>query len=228
MASGDLAPAPVWSELATFDARRWRGAVDCIVSGDPCTPNSTAGRMAGPGDDRFLAEQVVRVFDESGACRLFRENVPGNVDQQLAAFVPPLERLGCRVAVGIFSASEAGASHRRERLFLMADADSRGCWPEGDPEVGADDAMQYRIDVAGRLFAPGPADAAWPQILRDAPALEPGVRRVADGLAHRVDRLRACGGGAVPLVAAYAWRTLSALLAEDRATRTTALVEMAA
>lgn len=39
-------------------------------------------------------------------------------------------------------------------------------------------------------------------------ALKPAVHRMADGMANRVDRLRACGNGVVPLVAAYAFRTL--------------------
>jgi len=39
---------------------------------------------------------------------------------------------------------------------------------------------------------------------------EPSVCRGADGLAHRVDRLRLCGNGVVPLVAAHAFRILAA------------------
>ena len=38
---------------------------------------------------------------------------------------------------------------------------------------------------------------------------EPDVDRVVNGLANRVDRLRAIGNGQVPAVAALAWRTLS-------------------
>ncbi len=37
---------------------------------------------------------------------------------------------------------------------------------------------------------------------------EPDVGRVADGVAHRVDRLRCIGNGQVPIVAATAWREL--------------------
>lgn len=40
-----------------------------------------------------------------------------------------------------------------------------------------------------------------------------GFRRVADGLADRMDRLRLCGNGVVPLEAAYALRTLATRLA---------------
>ena len=41
-------------------------------------------------------------------------------------------------------------------------------------------------------------------------AIEPNVGRVADGVAARVDRLKAIGNGQVPLCAATAWRILSA------------------
>lgn len=44
---------------------------------------------------------------------------------------------------------------------------------------------------------------------------EPAVGRVADGVAHRVDRLRAIGNGQVPAVAALAWTELLRRLKED-------------
>ena len=40
--------------------------------------------------------------------------------------------------------------------------------------------------------------------------VEPALGRVANGVAHRVDRLTAIGNGQVPAVAALAWRTLMA------------------
>jgi DNA (cytosine-5)-methyltransferase 1 len=40
-------------------------------------------------------------------------------------------------------------------------------------------------------------------------AVEPNVGRVADGVAARVDRLKAIGNGQVPLCAATAWRLLN-------------------
>mgnify|MGYP000033995807 CR=1 FL=1 len=60
-------------------------------------------------------------------------------------------------------------------------------------------------------FPPGPQDGeGWQFFLRLAPDLEPAICRNADGLANRVDRLRLCGNGVVPLAAAYALRTLAA------------------
>ena len=40
-------------------------------------------------------------------------------------------------------------------------------------------------------------------------SVEPAVGRVAHGVAHRVDRLKAIGNGQVPLCAATAWRLLT-------------------
>lgn len=125
--------APVWSDVGTFDARAFCGGVDLVTSGDPCQPNSVAGSRKGDSDDRWLIDQVLRVFSDSGASRLFRENVTGNSDGQLQALVPALESMGCRVAAGIFSAEEVGASHRRERLFIMADRAGGGFGEFGLP-----------------------------------------------------------------------------------------------
>ena len=56
---------------------------------------------------------------------------------------------------------------------------------------------------------PGPADYdLWARVLTEAPSLEPAVCRMAHELAYRVDRLRACGNGVVPLVAAVSFLAL--------------------
>lgn len=63
-------------------------------------------------------------------------------------------------------------------------------------------------------WPPGP-NASWtgiPEHIWPSEA-QSEVRGVADGMASRVDRLRACGNGVVPLAAAHAFRTLTAALA---------------
>ena len=94
------------------------------------------------------------------------------------------------------------------------------CQPYVDDADGAR-SQGWRDDIgehAGErpAWPPGPGDAdGWERYLRCAPDLEPAVRRGADGLAHRVDRLRLCGNGVVPLVAAHALRTLASELLAD-------------
>lgn len=93
----------------------------------PARTTSTAGKQLGAGGTRFLIPEVLRVVDQCRPLRLFRENVPGNAAGQLAALVPPLERMGYRVECGLFSSAETGASHGRKRMFVMADlADAEG------------------------------------------------------------------------------------------------------
>jgi DNA (cytosine-5)-methyltransferase 1 len=75
----------------------------------------------------------------------------------------------------------------------------------------------------GGLFPPGPHERErWRDVLARSPELEPAFRRVADGLASRldfarVDRLRLLGNGVVPLEAGYAVRTLATRLARRSA-----------
>lgn len=363
MEAGWLHPAPVWSDMLSFDARPWRGLVHILASGDPCQDNSVAGKRAGSDGERFLAPEVCRLAAECRPDIIFRENVPGNADGQLNAIVPPLEGLGYRVAAGIFSSAETGNTMRRERLFIMAERqdepgwmgagpereclpDAGGCggdveitssarsghydaapcgcgWQSmdtgatclrcGDRSTGADGTIPAGRDVArpighieagrepdtgeeaggrslgqfggsgremgsaigggnGRFAAdegwgsieraavdragggsqrqmvgtacqqlqgrdtstrasqtlppaviPGPTDSRWIDVLDRFPELQPALseeeaqshlRRGIDAMAHRVERLRATGNGVDPLVAAYAFLSLDALLRE--------------
>ena len=130
-------------------------------------------------------------------------------------------------------ASLADAAGGRQQGDTEPDEQSQR---DGAPAQRRDDALRCDADVddadgagsqgwgdeprehAGERSAwpPGPGDAGgWRQFLRHAPDLEPSLRRGADGLAHRVDRLRLCGNGVVPLVAAHALRTLAAQLLAD-------------
>ena len=99
----------------------------------------------------------------------------------------------------------------------VADADAGRCaqcdagqWGLSKPDAGgetisdADEAgceQQRRAEPDGsEQFAPE-RGGWW--------GAEPGVGRVADGVAARVDRLAALGNGQVPSVAALAWRVLA-------------------
>ena len=120
MEDGTLDPAPVWSDLRTFDAKPWRGKVDILSGGFPCQPHSVAGRKKGKDDSRELSGEVYRIAEELGYPTLFLENVPGIMRFYYDNIRPSLQEMGYTVKEGLFTANETGAPHRRQRLFILA------------------------------------------------------------------------------------------------------------
>lgn len=102
-----------------------------------------------------------------------------------------------------------------------------------EPSAGKQPLLQSEHGACGKyLFPPGPSDIdGWRSALAASPELEPAFRRMADGLASRldigrVDRLRMLGNGVVPLQAAYAIRTLATRLAARGSAGAARLVRM--
>ncbi|MGJ2639774.1 DNA cytosine methyltransferase, partial [Salmonella enterica subsp. enterica serovar Paratyphi A] len=129
MEQGLLHPAPVWSDARSFDGRRWRGCVDGLIGGIPCQPHSLAGRKQGSLDERDLWQPTRRIIAQSGVWFVLIENVSGmlaaGADEVAGAerIWRDLRKLGFAVEIGLFTAAEVGASHERERVFILAVAD---------------------------------------------------------------------------------------------------------
>lgn len=143
MEAGVINPAPIWSDMLTFDGSAWRGKVDCVIAGFPCQDLSVAGARKGlDGERSGLFFNVLDVADDCGAQLLILENVAG-IASATATVVDPeegeLEERAASRVVGeladrgwsaewiTLSASEVGASHRRARWFCFA-------WRVVDPE----------------------------------------------------------------------------------------------
>jgi DNA (cytosine-5)-methyltransferase 1 len=77
--AGYFAPAPIWTDLRSFDARPFRGAFDIVLAGYPCQPFSAAGKRGGADDPRHLWPDVARVIGECRPEWVFLENVAGHV-----------------------------------------------------------------------------------------------------------------------------------------------------
>ena len=120
--AGYFAPAPIWDDLRTFDARPWAGRIDTLLAGYPCQPFSAAGKRLGEDDERHLWPEVARCARElgDGLEWIFLENVAGHVSLGLETVLRELWDMGFTPAAGLFSAGETGAPHERLRIFIVA------------------------------------------------------------------------------------------------------------
>ena len=240
MEDSALDQAPIWDDLATLDGKLWRGKVDLISAGFPCQPASAAGQRKGRADDRWLWPAVARIIRDVGPRYVFLENVRGllSVDDGHAfgEVLGDLADLGFDAEWGCFRASDVGAPHRRERVFVLAHTKLPERWslndtrredwghalPQGNESAGGTGKRSEKVAHAEcererqdefPAWPPGPKDdAGWRQVLAArpdlAPTVEPQLRGLADGMAPRVDRLRAAGNGVVPQQVALAFREL--------------------
>lgn len=133
-----LDSAPVWSDLATFDGRRWRGLVDLITAGLPCQPFSAAGAGRGLEDERHLWPHMRRVIEEVQPGYVFLENVPQVISKRwLDHVLADLAEMGFDAEWGCLSAAAVGAPHKRDRFWLVAHRHQSGCGGERLPVGGA-------------------------------------------------------------------------------------------
>ena len=149
MESGQLPPAPIFTNLKTFPAEVFRDRCDLITGGYPCQPFSAAGMRKGEDDPRHLWPFIRRHIAAIRPHRVFFENVEGHISLGLSSVIADLEEDCYRSAWGIFSAREVGAPHQRKRVFIMADTDN-GQRELKDQEIRArrDSAVDGCADLA--------------------------------------------------------------------------------
>ena len=116
-----LAPFPIWDDVQTFDGRPWRGAVDVVSGGFPCTDISAAGKGAGiDGEASGMWRHMARIVDEVRPRHVFVENSPLLVRRGLARVLGDLAAMGYDARWGIIGAADVGAPHQRDRIWIVA------------------------------------------------------------------------------------------------------------
>jgi len=120
---GFLPPFPIWDDVCTFDGRPWRGVVDVVSGGFPCQDISAAGKGAGiDGERSGLWGQMARIIGEVRPQYVFVENSPLLVGRGLARVLADLAEMGFDARWGVVGACDVGAPHRRERIWIVANA----------------------------------------------------------------------------------------------------------
>ena len=94
--------------------------VDIITGGYPCQPFSNAGSRKGKNDDRHLWPYVRDALHALRPRYAILENVSGHLTLGLADVLADLTQIGWDAEWGTYRASDIGAPHRRERVFIIA------------------------------------------------------------------------------------------------------------
>ena len=185
---------PIWDDVRTFDGRKWRGIVDVISGGFPCQDISTAGganREGLDGDKSGLWGDMRRIIDEVRPRYTLIENSPALTFRGLDRVLADLAAIRFDARWGVFSAADAGARHRRERIWVAGinrDTDQKPKLPQRQFQVGGFEPLR---EMQRRGWSP-----------------EDRMVGTSDGVAHWVDRFGAIGNGQVPAVVVLAWRSL--------------------
>jgi DNA (cytosine-5)-methyltransferase 1 len=228
---GILPVAPIFTDVREFvqsgAAAEYRGFADVVSGGFPCQPFSVAGKQLGAADPRNMWPATIAVIRAVRPRFAFLENVPAILSSgYFGTILGDLAESGYDCRWRILSAGEMGAPHLRNRLWIVAYADSRRLL-ECDQSQRTISKFDTNADVAyphgtGRLqqWQPVTNENEYSAIecscgesiesLRNkADVPKPIICGVDDGMAYRVDRLKAIGNGQVPSVAAAAWQLLT-------------------
>ena len=216
MEEARLPAAPIWTDITTFDFSAWKG-VEGIAGGYPCTPFAHNGKRLGTSDSRFIWTYIARGIETIRPIWCFFENVPTHLGSGFIEVSKDLFSLGYEVAATLVSAQEVGASHDRERLFVLAV--ERSALANANKirnkkrvsNINETSRSGSYVDISYN-YPPRPQSEDW----RKIPAnLQPSLpksefRRVVNGVGDRVDlsridRITILGNGVVPNQAAYAW-----------------------
>jgi DNA (cytosine-5)-methyltransferase 1 len=125
METGQLVPAPIFTDIKTFPAHLFRGCVDIITGGYPCQPFSAAGKRLGTEDSRHLWPYILDHIKAIRPVRCMFENVEGHISLGLRGVIGDLESASYNSTWGIFSAAEVGAPHQRKRVYILANAEGQ-------------------------------------------------------------------------------------------------------
>jgi DNA (cytosine-5)-methyltransferase 1 len=141
---------------------------------------------------------MARIICEIQPRFVFVENSPMLTSRGLGRVLGDLASMGFDARWGVLGASEVGANHRRERIWIVANA-MRQRWSGSKVYTSTKKSGPWSNEQFARL-------------LQDSEKLAiptSSGRGIHDGVASKVDRLKAIGNGQVPLCASTAWRILN-------------------
>jgi len=196
--------------------------VDVICGGFPCQDISLASRTGAgiSGKKSGLWSEFSRIIGLARPKYVIIENSPVLSSRGLDRVLADLATLGYDAEWSVVPASAVGAPHRRDRLWIVAYANCEHDAMRGDREDLPEGVACRESDTGGSLgdcwqgceaeSGQGACDGPATIETTDWWEAEPDVDRVADGVPHRVDRLRCLGNAVVPQIVEQIGRLIMA------------------
>ena len=219
---GLLESFPIWDDVQTFDGKPWKGIVDVVSGGFPCQDISAAGKGAGiDGERSGMWKEMARIICEVRPKFVFVENSPMLIHRGLGTVLGDLAKLGFDAEWGVLGASDIGAKHHRKRIWIVARQREilpyskynwNRWWEQQSESIEetqrsnmANTNNAFRRRKCRRVRSAQKRSQEWDlhSIFNQSEPV-----RMVDGMAARVDRLKAVGNGQVPQVAGIAWQLL--------------------
>jgi DNA (cytosine-5)-methyltransferase 1 len=145
--------AELFTDIRKSDFKKYYGTIDVISGGFPCQPYSTAGKRLGKEDERHLWPEMLRCIREVAPRYVVGENVLGfthwNGGMVFEEVCIDLENEGYDVQSYILPATSKNAPHRRERVWIIANAIDNGNKrePHGIPSESQNKRIPKRNDL---------------------------------------------------------------------------------
>jgi len=112
-------------ELAN-DPERTVPDCDILTAGYPCQPFSVAGKQKGTEDDRHIWPYILRIVAQKRPTWCVFENVHGHIALGLDQVLADLEAEGYATRTFVVPACGVNAPHRRDRLWIVGNAQHDG------------------------------------------------------------------------------------------------------
>lgn len=189
----DVITFPQWWKAQDLEA-------NLVCAGFPCQPFSFAGKQLGVNDERWLWPATEAAIRAVRPRYVLLENVAALTRDRLAfgSVLSGLHTLGFNAEWATLRASDFGAPHNRQRVYIVAYAPSlrSGTYdhvvPSGEGRTPLTVGGLSGLSVHGRR-----------RKAREWLECEPRVDRLVDGIPNQVDRLRVAGNAVVPAVARH-------------------------
>jgi DNA (cytosine-5)-methyltransferase 1 len=146
-------------------------SIDILTAGYPCQPFSNAGQRKGLNDPRHIWPDIKQIVSKLRPAVVILENVRGHLSLGFKEVLQDLTKVGYDAKWTIVRASDVGAPHRRERLFILAQPAHTNSI--GSPLVGKQSGTQgnqrqsqFESEHLGESIASNPNSSSNQQLRR--------------------------------------------------------------